>query len=76
MNFLTSTKDPEDYAKNVGMFHHNSHTDENLSTGYVRYRDMYENIMAGRLHASQIVMLRKINRTYICSIFNRWILPT
>ncbi|KAM3180265.1 hypothetical protein ACTXT7_016625 [Hymenolepis weldensis] len=51
MTFSTPTKDPEDYVKNVGVFHHNS-----------RYRDIYESIMAILPHAIRInMLLRKFN---------------
>ncbi|VUZ56133.1 unnamed protein product [Hymenolepis diminuta] len=62
VNFSTSTKNPKDYLKSVGTFHHNPLID----------RDIYKNIMASLPHATRITMLLpEFNRSdhYLCSSY-------
>lgn len=63
-NFSTSTKDPEDYAINKGVFHHNPQIGETFATWCIRNSDIYKNGMVDFPHATRIVMLiRKFNRS-------------
>ncbi|VUZ42140.1 unnamed protein product [Hymenolepis diminuta] len=41
MNFSSSTKDPKDYVKNLGIFHTDPLIDETFTTWYTRHRDVY-----------------------------------
>ncbi|VUZ44563.1 unnamed protein product, partial [Hymenolepis diminuta] len=51
-NFSPLIKNPEDYVKNVDMFHLNPLFDEIFATWYARYCDTYENYMVGSPHHS------------------------
>ncbi|VDL55042.1 unnamed protein product [Hymenolepis diminuta] len=65
----SSTKNPKDYVKNVGIFHHNSPTD---ATWYTQHRNIYKNVMTDLSHATPITMvLREFNgsNNYLCSAY-------
>ncbi|VDL59854.1 unnamed protein product [Hymenolepis diminuta] len=57
MNFLTSTKDPKDYVKDVGIFHCNPLIGETFAIWYAQYRDTYKNSMTDLPHATRITLL-------------------
>ncbi|VDL58071.1 unnamed protein product [Hymenolepis diminuta] len=64
INFSTSTKDPKDCVKNVGMFHHNLLIGETFAAWYAQYRDSYESSIADLPYTTRISMLlRKVNRS-------------